>query len=386
MKQHKHLATAAICCAVAAISADVHARAGTHAAPVSTWDTRASTVVGAFRYGFVDGGQTMQASYYANFTSTSGNLSAQFGLHYVNYQDPLPDDRTGMKPLLAHGMSGTAIALLSVPVAERYENGIPKAAFAFYAGGAPTALVAGEFNFITIPLTLGLGVPWTPHPAITFAPWYEMAPSVNLDSQFIPIEDPSSLVGLIDTSDPNNPTITLGPEQIAQILAQGVELTVGARINMRAGLHTAVHLSQAVDLNLTADVGSFDSAFTGPLVVGLGAALVFRWDDVVPAVLPPSKRLESVDCESVKYRYNQCYGDPSAPNKTPVPPAPVAAPVPVTSSPAAPPATYAEPAPVSEPVPVSEPAASPEPAPVVEDPPPVEPGPPTQSFPAPPEP
>jgi hypothetical protein len=53
-------------------------------------------------------------------------------------------------------------------------------------------------------------------------------------------------------------------------------------------------------------VGSLGSAFNGPFVVWLGARLVFRWDDVVPAVLPAEERLGREACSDVEERSLLC--------------------------------------------------------------------------------
>ena len=52
---------------------------GTHAPPISTYDTRASSIVFAYRHGASAEGPFNSFSYNANFSSTIGKLSAQFG-------------------------------------------------------------------------------------------------------------------------------------------------------------------------------------------------------------------------------------------------------------------------------------------------------------------
>ena len=110
---------------------------------ISTFDTRASSVVLALRPGFLDGGHLHTASYNANFSATTGNLSAQFGLHYLNLRE-----REG-EPVL-HGAAGSAVALFSLPTGERFDNGIPGSAVAFYLGSLPTAFFGGPRNHMTI--------------------------------------------------------------------------------------------------------------------------------------------------------------------------------------------------------------------------------------------
>ena len=93
---------------------------------------------------FSDARQLQHLSYNANFTSTSGRLSAQFGIHYVNFKEADADAR-------AHGVAGSGVAVLEFPVAGRFEDGVPKAAFALHLGSVPTAFISGERNFLTVP-------------------------------------------------------------------------------------------------------------------------------------------------------------------------------------------------------------------------------------------
>src|SRR5262249_26559855 len=141
-------------------------------------------------------------SYNANFTSTTGKLSAQFGIHYLNFMPNGGDSK-------AHGVGASGTALFVFPVAGRYDDGVPKAALSFDLGAVPTAYVSGQRNFMTLPLVFGFGVPLSPARAITITPWYELAPSVNLDTVFHPADitvDPNTV-----QYDPNTGKISLGP-------------------------------------------------------------------------------------------------------------------------------------------------------------------------------
>ncbi|MCS6760333.1 MAG: hypothetical protein MO852_16450, partial [Candidatus Devosia euplotis] len=142
------------------------ARPGTHAPAISTWDTRASSVAFHAKLGFLPGGHFRNYSYNANFTSTSGNLSAQFGLHYLTLnRGPETDEQSGQetKRNTQHGASASATGLLSIPFTGRTDNGIPTAAIGIYFGAVPALLTSGNLNDLTIPLVLGLGVPYSPH-------------------------------------------------------------------------------------------------------------------------------------------------------------------------------------------------------------------------------
>ena len=139
------------------------ATAGTHAPAVSTYDTRASSIVFAYRRGFGSGGSFNTFSYNANFTSTTGRLSAQFGIHYVNYAAP-------SSAVVAHGVAGSGVAVMVFPITDRYADGVPRAALALHLGGVPTAYISGERNFLTLPFVLGFGVPLSPAKFVTITP------------------------------------------------------------------------------------------------------------------------------------------------------------------------------------------------------------------------
>jgi hypothetical protein len=331
--------------------------AGTHAPAVSTYDTRASSVVLAYRHGFSDAGSFNTFSYNANFTSTSGRLSAQFGIHYVNFKQTEADTR-------AHGVAGSGVAVLEFPVAGRYENGVPKMAVAVHLGGVPTAYISGERNFLTLPLVLGFGVPMSPGRMLTFTPWYELAISTNLDT----IVKPEGVT--IDSSsvqvDPNTGTASLKPGAVQSALAKGVTIDVGVSVPMRLGLEAALHLGKSADLNFYGMFSTLGGAFSGDSVKTLGAALVVRWDDIVPAVLPKTEAQPSESCEATERRFRACptsrfwltpeqRGQPPTSSPSPPPPAP-AAPTPALS-----PRTESPPLPA--PTPPLPPPTAPSPAP-----------------------
>jgi hypothetical protein len=279
--------------ATALCGSRAEARPGTHGFAVSTWDTRASSVVFSARPGLLSGGHFHDFAYNANFTSTSGNLSAQFGLHYLNLVG-------GADASTAHGVSGTATALFSHPFGERFDNGIPKAALGFYIGGAPTALSSGERTNVTLPLPLGLGVPWSPGTALTLTPWIEAAPSFNFDTEFKAITVP------IPPPDPSSGTVTLNREDVETLVSSAVDVRFSIGLATRAGLDLGIHLGEGVDVNVGGAIGSLGDTFRGPTVFWATAGLVFRWDDIVPAVLPAERRLAKERCDDVEQRWQVC--------------------------------------------------------------------------------
>ncbi len=325
------------------------AKGGAHAPAVSTYDTRASSVVFAYRRGFGDVSSFNTFSYNANFTSTSGRLSAQFGIHYVNSLENGADTR-------AHGVAGSGVAVLVFPVAGRYLDGVPKAAFAMHLGGVPTAYISGERNFLTVPFALGFGFPLSPARFVTFTPWYELAISANVDTVVRP--EGVTLDATSVQIDPRTGTASLKPGAVQNALSKGVTIDVTVNVPMRAGLETAFHLGKTVDLNLFGMFSTLGGAFSGDSVKTLGASLVVRWDDVVPAVLPKPEVQEHESCEATERRFRACpnarfwltpeqrgqTAPSEAPATTPAP-APTAPPASPTAAPTVAPATAPAPAP-----------------------------------------
>ena len=363
----------ALALAACGIGRTASATAGTHAPAVSTYDTRASSIVFGYRHGFGNAGSFNTFSYNANFTSTSGRLSAQFGIHYVNSREADADAR-------AHGVAGSGVAVLVFPVAGRYENGVPKVGLAMHLGGVPTAFISGERNYLTLPLALGFGVPMSPTKFLTFTPWYELAMSVNLDTIVKPegvTIDPTTTV----EPDPNNPgKFRLKDDAVRDALAQGVEVDLGVSVPMRVGLEASLHLGKSADLNLYGMFSTLGGAFSGDTVTTIGGALVIRWDDIVPTVLPRPEVEATESCEATERRFRAC---PNARHwlspeqrgqQAPSALAPSNTPTTTTTTPVAPTPAPAPEAPAALPTEPSAPATAPTSAPTP---------PPQDSFPAP---
>jgi hypothetical protein len=353
--------------AASALGRSAAATAGTHPLSVSTYDTRASSIVVGYKHGFSDAGSFNTFSYNANFTSTTGRLSAQFGIHYVNFKESTSDTR-------AHGVAGSGVGVLVFPVAGRYENGVPKAGLALHLGGVPTAYISGERNFLTLPFVIGFGVPLSPAKFLTFTPWYELAFSANVDTVVRPegvtIGDEDVIV------DPQNQTVSLREGAVQDALAQGVTIDVGVSVPMRVGLEASFHLGKTIDLNLYAALSSMGGAFSGDKVQTVGGAFVIRWDDIVPAVLPKQEPVTHESCEATERRFRACpisrtwlspeqrgRAVPEAAAPATTAPAPGAVP-PRGTGPVAP-TTPPVPAAPTTPAPTAPPAPAPVPAPAV---------------------
>lgn len=347
--------------AAVAIGRPAGATAGTHPLSVSTYDTRASSIVFGYKHGFSSAGSFNTFSYNANFTSTTGRLSAQFGIHYVNFKEADADAR-------AHGVAGSGVGVLVFPVAGRWENGVPKVGLSLHLGGVPTAYVSGERNFLTLPFVLGFGVPLSPAKFITFTPWYELAMSVNVDTivrpEGVTISDTDVIV------DPQTQMVSLREGAVQDALSKGVTIDVGVSVPMRVGLETSLHLGKTVDLNLYAAFSSLGGAFSGDKVKTVGGAFVIRWDDIVPAVLPKPEVQEHESCEATERRFRACpisrtWLSPEQRGAAPpATPAPAPEPIPATPKPAPAPVAPAAPAaPAPAPAPTPDPGAGSFPAP-----------------------
>jgi len=325
-----------------ALCATAQARPGTHGPSMSTWDTRASSVVLQSRLGFMDDGHFNTFSYNANFTSTTGRLSAQFGLHYLNLKQTGEDESL-------HGASASATAVMSMPVTDRYDNGVPTAAVAFYMGAVPAVLTTGQINDITLPLVVGLGIPVSPADWITITPWVEPSVSGNLDTDIKSFDlGGAANDELADLQSGMVGADELSEDAVGDIVDESVEVEFSANLGLRSGLAFAFHLGTGADLNIGVGLSSLGGAFSGPMIVTAGGALVWRWDDIVPSILPGAGQS---GC--------RCAQDaPAAPPAVAEPDA--AAPAPATAPAVAP---APKPKPMGAPAPAPKPMGAPAPAP-----------------------
>ncbi|MBN2192802.1 MAG: hypothetical protein JW751_08280 [Polyangiaceae bacterium] len=361
------------------------AEPGTHPMAVSVWDARASSVVLGGLTGLRQDGGSTDLGAFANFSSTRGTLSAQFGAHYVGM-------REGSRRF--YGVSGTGAAVFVWPLMGRHENGVPRVGLGWSLGVAPAALISGEVNYMTAPLLTALALPLSPTEAVTITPFAEAAPSLNLDSRFQPVTldyaDYGRFVDL-DTGD-----VRLDSTTAADLFAESASLEFGGGFSARGGVFFDLHLSDRVSFVFKAVVASVGDIGDADAVLHLGGALAWRWDRIVPAVLPASRRLAEEDCADVAERYRACTvqsppeDDAARPPATPAspPPASPAGREPVDPGPrpaipcsaptgAGPSETQPWPRPVASPSRAAPPAAPPEPPPVPVTP-PVPPAPPPE--------
>src|SRR5690606_21342887 len=136
-------------------------------------------------------------------------LSAQFGAHYVTFE------QDAAAPL-ARGVSAGGVALISLPLASRFDNGVPKSSFAFYIGGVPTAMFSGRLNFISVPLVLGVGLPFSPSPYVTFRPWVELSPGLNFDTRIDEVPARAAIQAAMDG--------TLTRDEVEDLIEEGLNI------------------------------------------------------------------------------------------------------------------------------------------------------------------
>lgn len=355
---------------VLALAGEALATPGAHPALMSTSDTRASSVLLSYRQAL--GPLTGRVlSYNANFTSTGGILSAQFGAHVLQLQES-----TDANTLF--GAAATGAAVWSVPLTQRYDNGVAKAALVMYAGGAPTAAVSGKRNFLNVPIGVGLGTSLSPASWVSFTPWFEAAPGVDLDTRIVE-PDLSSFApndGDLQQLINGEEAVLLSNEDIQKVITDSIEVDVGFEMAMRVGLDITLRMSESWSFNLDSYMTTLGSSFGGQRFIYGGAGLMFHWDDIVPSVLPAARRLEKESCDDIERRFRMCPAGKAKASVSPVlSPAAASPDAGVnTSSPTSAPAPLPTPQPAVAPPSPSSTSPSPSVAPVVPAPaPPVQP-------------
>ena len=271
------------------VSARAAAKPNTHAPAISTWDARASSVVAGLGRAVSGEGAFSFTSYNANFSSTNGVLSAQFGVHYMTFT-------SDASAPVARGVSASGVALISLPLASRYENGVPRSSFAFYIGGVPTAMFSGQLNFISVPLVLGVGLPISPSPVVTFRPWVELSPGLNFDTRIDAVSTEAAIQAAMDGN--------LTREEVEDLVEEGLNIQRETTVGKRAGLSASVHLGERVDIDGNVMLGAGHAG-----ALSLGAALVFRWDAMVHELDRSARRDDDGDesCAQLAARYHrQC--------------------------------------------------------------------------------
>ena len=177
-----------------------------------------------------------------------------------------------------------------------------------------------------------------------------MKPAVNFDPEFKPYQ--LSAADAAKVADPATGQVKLTQAEVEDLLAKSTDLKTSVGAGFRGGLNLAVHLSPAVDVAGDFAISSAGTAFSGPRVFYLGGGFVWRWDDLVAAVLPPERRLLHEDCEAIEARFRMCPNSErwKPPAETTAPAAPTAV-APAAMAPAASTAPPAPPQPAAAPSP-----------------------------------
>jgi hypothetical protein len=171
-------------------------------------------------------------------------------------------------------------------------------------------------------------------------------------------------------------------DDVEKLVNKSVELKTSFGVGARGGLDLNLHASDYFDFNLNAALSSVGTAFSGPRVLYLGGGVTWRWDDIVPAVLPAEKRLLHESCDDVEARFKSCpnssqwrrmddpaYGPlPIKPGATTLPSSSSTPPAMPASDPVAPPKASPPSAPTPPPSDTAPPGTNAVPAPAGSDP------------------
>lgn len=238
--------------------------------PATTWvhDTRASAigVVGSSVRTPGSAGQVL--SYLTTFTSTQSTVTANFGVHYLRV---VAGDET------AHGFSASSYTVFSRALSRRYANGVPTTQWLIAPGVIPTALLGRRSVRFDAPLVLRTGLAIAPVSGFSVVPWAEGGVNPSMGGAV----DDSSLDELTPPTATDSP-VPDAPGELSDVLTYDF----GIRPFARAGLSLTAHLAR-FDLSVHGALGSVQGPEGTAAALTGGASVVWRWDRVVPAVLPP---------------------------------------------------------------------------------------------------
>jgi hypothetical protein len=167
-------------------------------------------------------------------------------------------------------------------------------------------MFSGQLNFISVPLVLGVGLPFSPSPHVTFRPWLELSPGLNFDTRIQAVSTDSAIQAAMDG--------TLTRAEVEALVEEGLDIQRATTVGKRAGLSIGVHLGQRVDFDANVMLGAGH-----PGALSLGAGLVLRWDAMVHELerdrdgadgerLRRERRLlddEEEDCAALAARYHR---------------------------------------------------------------------------------
>ena len=269
---------------VLALASDVTGRTDALPQPHATFDPRASSIVLSFDQAYSDRGDVLWAGYISNFSSTSGNLSSQFGVHYLR--------DTTLGPYIGNGLAASAMTHYSVPLGRRWDNGVPRGALVLFGGPVPAVVAAGIGGWVQLPMSLGAAIGWSPLPGISLHGWAELLGGVRVEARAEPLE----LIVDVAKQKVDETTrvtdqqveVTLTAEDVEEVVNKAVRWQWRWWTGWRAGLNLKGDMGRHAEVNLRL---AFSADPRNDLVTWFGATLVYRWDDIVPAVLPIGRLL-----------------------------------------------------------------------------------------------
>lgn len=264
-----HLALAAALLAPVSASA----RPGLVPADLVHHDTRASAIGLSYSHVFTPVGSGHVASYLTTFTSTTGQVTADFGVHYLRFEDA--EDGT------LNGFSASSMTVFSKAFGPRFKDGVPRAQLLIAPGLVPTAMVGSAGVDIDAPLLLRLAFAGAPARQLSIVPWAEGGVALGFQGRVN-----TEAIDDLEEGDLEDP-----PEGLEDVL--GLDLSVHPFA--RGGLHLEVHLGR-VDLRAHVAAGMIRGESTYTWSIMGGGSLMIRWDKVVPSVLPvPEPALQGAE-------------------------------------------------------------------------------------------
>ncbi len=260
---------------------------GSHGASIGTFDVRASSLGLTLDHHEAGGAQLDVLTYHTAFTSTTGRLSSQFGIHGIHLVDK--DGRSGW------GMSAGAVTMFTLP-AERFRNGVPRSAVRYWFGLVPTAAFGAIYGRVWLPMTFGGAWTLSPVQWLSFTPWVELAGGLDANADVHEAE--------VSLSQGGGDNVTLSQDDVKKIIDKSLSWNARFGFAWRTGLEVAFHMGDRFDIALRGGAGKLGNEVAWNARV----ALIFHWDDVVPALLPSS-------CPTPRV-----YGAPEVPLADPVTP------------------------------------------------------------------
>lgn len=252
------------------VAGPTHALVGSHGPSLGTFDERASSL-GLLPTVMRAGSRSLDVlTYHTAYSSTTGRISSQFSVHGLRLVEA--GGRAG------YGVSAGAVTMVTLPPSRRYDNGVPTSTLRIWTGLVPSGVFGAIYGNIWIPFTLGAAWTASPTPWLSITPWAEIA--AGLDAAAEVQETKANL----DTAGDD---VVLSEEKVRDILKDAIRWNVGFGFGWRAGVEVAAHFGDRFDFAVLAGGARLGNE------VGWMArvALIFRWDDIVPGVLPDACRV-----------------------------------------------------------------------------------------------